>query len=158
MRQPLMQYLLVNSFHIYLVSLRAFVELRFVFNNETREVECLQSRPFGQDWQPVSEDFYKEACETLHAYHLGALLNPEPRHIQSNNLPAWPYEAIKFASKPGLDLAADAEARWIAVCSGQGWNENSKVIHLEGFIRDKGLFVELAEYAEAAADEENEVQ
>ena len=45
--------------------------------------------------------------------------------------------------------------RWVNVCNEQGWNEESQIIHLEGFLKEKGLFQEFVEYAEAAADEEN---
>lgn len=37
----------------------------------------------------------------------------------------------------------------------QGWSEDSQIIHLEGFIRQRGLFGHLVEYAQAAAEEEN---
>lgn len=47
------------------------------------------------------------------------------------------------------------EQRWTRACNQQGWNEASQIIHLEGFIREKGLFDELAAYAEMAAAEEN---
>ena len=50
---------------------------------------------------------------------------------------------------------AKGETSWINLCGDQGWNEVSQIIHLEGFIRDKGLFAEFAAYAQAAANEEN---
>ncbi|GBG14858.1 uncharacterized protein NMK_2459 [Novimethylophilus kurashikiensis] len=49
-----------------------------------------------------------------------------------------------------------SERQWNAVCSDQGWNDATQIIHLIGFIRGKGLFSEFAAYAEKAADEENE--
>jgi len=47
------------------------------------------------------------------------------------------------------------EQRWASTCNQQGWNETSQITHLEGFLRDKGLFGEFAAYAEEAASEEN---
>ena len=48
------------------------------------------------------------------------------------------------------------EKRWVEVCNAQRWNEESQIIHLEGFIRAKGLMAELADYAEEMAAEENQ--
>lgn len=50
----------------------------------------------------------------------------------------------------------NGEEKWEMLCNQQGWNEESQIIHLEGFIRDKGLFEEFANYAEKVAEEENE--
>lgn len=47
------------------------------------------------------------------------------------------------------------EQAWEAQCNEQGWNEASQVIHLEGFLRDRGLFGAFAAYAQQAAEEEN---
>ena len=41
------------------------------------------------------------------------------------------------------------------ICREQGWSGESKLIHLEGFIQDKGLFDEFVAYCAAAAEEEN---
>jgi len=46
------------------------------------------------------------------------------------------------------------EQQWAMTCREQGWNEASQIIHLEGFLRSKGLFAELAAYAQKAAAEE----
>lgn len=51
---------------------------------------------------------------------------------------------------PGLG-ASD----WQATCNGQGWNEESQVVHLEGFIGEMGLMPAFAAYASQAAAEEN---
>lgn len=60
------------------------------------------------------------------------------------------------SSLPAADKTSpNAEASWSALCDAQGWNELSKIIHLEGFIRSNGLFARFAAYAEAAAEEEN---
>lgn len=48
-----------------------------------------------------------------------------------------------------------AEGRWYALCSEQGWSEHSQVALLEGFVRDRGLLAEFAEYARDAAAQEN---
>jgi len=37
----------------------------------------------------------------------------------------------------------------------QGWNDESLVVHLAGFISDQGLDQQLSDYLSAAADEEN---
>lgn len=49
-----------------------------------------------------------------------------------------------------------AEKEWSTTCGEQCWNDESKIIYLEGFIRDKGLFGEFAAYAAKAAEEEND--
>ena len=54
-----------------------------------------------------------------------------------------------------LETSAAAESQWAGLCNEQGWNEASQIIHLEGFLRDHGLFPKFVAYAEAAAAEEN---
>lgn len=54
--------------------------------------------------------------------------------------------------KPDLE---DHEKKWTSLVNAQGWSEESQIIHLEGFIRQRGLFGQLVEYAQAAAEEEN---
>ena len=155
MLYPTSKYLQVQQFAIYLVSLRAFLDVRFVFNYETRKVEYLQHRPLDQGWQVADAKLYDEASETLLAYHLTALLNPEPRHVRSNHLPVWANELTPVPLPTGL-RELDGESLWNELCGKQNWDENSQIIHLEGFLRDKGLFAEFAEYADAAAEEENQ--
>lgn len=53
------------------------------------------------------------------------------------------------------ETSAAAESQWAALCNEQGWNESSQIIHLEGFLRDNGLFPRFVAFAEAAAAEEN---
>lgn len=48
------------------------------------------------------------------------------------------------------------EDKWGFLCNEQGWNEESQILHLEGFIRSKGLFPEFSAYAQRCADEEND--
>lgn len=50
---------------------------------------------------------------------------------------------------------AAGETRWINVCNEQGWGADLQVLHLEAFIRGKGLMNEFAQYAEEVAAEEN---
>lgn len=45
--------------------------------------------------------------------------------------------------------------QWVQTCNEQGWNSDSQLIHLEGFLAQKGLFAEFAEYARQCALEEN---
>ena len=52
-------------------------------------------------------------------------------------------------------MRRDAETQYKQTCNQQGWNQDSQILHLEGFIREKGLFAELAAYAKQAAEEEN---
>lgn len=54
------------------------------------------------------------------------------------------------------DPQASAAHAWQNICDEQGWNESSQLEHLEGFIRERGLFVDFAAYAEAAAAAEND--
>lgn len=46
------------------------------------------------------------------------------------------------------------EQRWIDAVNKQSWNDASQIVHLEGFLRDEGLFDKFAAYAERAAAEE----
>ena len=55
----------------------------------------------------------------------------------------------------GKIVEMNAERRWSDICTEQGWNDQSQIIHLEGFIRGKGLFEEFSAYAATAAKEEN---
>jgi hypothetical protein len=45
--------------------------------------------------------------------------------------------------------------QWVELVNRQGWNEASQIIHLEGFIRAKGLMDEFVTYADECACEEN---
>lgn len=56
---------------------------------------------------------------------------------------------------PCSQTEREAQKAWQNVCNAQGWNEDSQIIHLEGFIEREGLFKRFAEYAERAAREEN---
>lgn len=49
----------------------------------------------------------------------------------------------------------DGEARWSELCSQQGWTQDSKVLHLESFLRERNLFGEFAGFAGAIANKEN---
>ncbi|KVP96908.1 hypothetical protein WJ97_13880 [Burkholderia ubonensis] len=52
--------------------------------------------------------------------------------------------------------AAEAAGRkqWHDACHRMGWNEESQIVHLEGFLAQKGLMVEFGAYVQAAAKEE----
>lgn len=41
----------------------------------------------------------------------------------------------------------DPEQMWIALCNAQGWNADSQIVHLEGFLADRGLMGEFVAYA-----------
>lgn len=51
--------------------------------------------------------------------------------------------------------AKHPDADWEDVCNAQGWNRDSQILHLEGFVRNMGLMPAFAAYAKVAADEEN---
>ncbi len=57
---------------------------------------------------------------------------------------------------PAAAEKADAQGRlqWHQACNQAGWNRESEIIHLEGFIAEKGLMAEFGAYALAAAAEE----
>lgn len=50
---------------------------------------------------------------------------------------------------------ADGEHLWHSTWITQAWNDESKIIHLEGFLREMGLMAKFATYAHKAAEEEN---
>lgn len=47
-----------------------------------------------------------------------------------------------------------AERRWHRICNTLGWSPESQIVHLEGFLRERGLMGAFAEYAAQAANEE----
>ena len=49
-----------------------------------------------------------------------------------------------------------AQQKWQDLCNEQGWNEESQIIHLEGFMSNKGLMGEFVQYVKQAAKEENQ--
>lgn len=51
--------------------------------------------------------------------------------------------------RPGLN-----GADWENTCNKLGWNEESQIVHLEGFISMLGLMPAFAAYAARAAEEE----
>ncbi|HDR9103396.1 TPA: hypothetical protein QDB04_000116 [Burkholderia vietnamiensis] len=59
------------------------------------------------------------------------------------------------------DLAAaehHAASEWTRIANAQGWNEESQIIHLEGFLADQGLMSQFVEYARAVAAEESSAE
>ncbi|KVP17276.1 hypothetical protein [Burkholderia ubonensis] len=58
---------------------------------------------------------------------------------------------------PKAAAAAESVGRqqWHAACNRMGWNEESQIVHLEGFLAEKGLLAEFGAYAQAAAEEED---
>ncbi len=63
--------------------------------------------------------------------------------------------AARVASPAAAASEDQAETDWASICNEQGWDDASQIIHLEGFLRDRGLFAEFATYAAASAREEN---
>ncbi len=71
-------------------------------------------------------------------------------YTESGDLPA-----LELSTHAPHETSAAAESRWEDLCNEQGWNDASQVLHLEGFLRDNGLFQCFVSSAEAAATEEN---
>ena len=71
-------------------------------------------------------------------------------YIECEDLPPPEPPAL-----PPHETSAAAESRWEVLCNQQGWNKESQIVHLEGFLRDNGLFQRFVSSAEAAAAEEN---
>lgn len=75
------------------------------------------------------------------------------------------YLAQQSANKEATDSrklevpaqTATATRQWADICANQGWNEESQIVHLEGFITDQGLMEKFVAYAERAAAEENQM-
>lgn len=70
------------------------------------------------------------------------------------------YEQCKAEREEAAEVEAvadsmAAEGQWERICNEQGWNEASQIVHLEGFIRQRGLFPDFAAYAAEAQREEN---
>lgn len=72
---------------------------------------------------------------------------------------AWTHLVAEAARRAGMPAATPTTERageqtWINVVNRMGWNDRSEILHLEGFIRERGLMGELAKYAEQVAAEE----
>jgi hypothetical protein len=57
---------------------------------------------------------------------------------------------------PSEEETAVAEERWGDLCNERKWDETTQIIHLEGFIREEGLFPQFTAFAELCAKEEEE--
>ena len=68
----------------------------------------------------------------------------------------WAWADLYPMLQPVPTEPLNADSRWAKICDEQNWNSESQVLHLEGFIRDKGLFPEFTAYAMSAAKEENQ--
>lgn len=64
--------------------------------------------------------------------------------------------AAPAASSPPAAQDVD-EQTWQQCCDEQGWNLDSQVLHLEGFVRERNLMAALGAYARQCAAEENEL-
>lgn len=155
------KYLVAQSFYIWFAEQTSQIEIRFVFDNIAKKVMYVQ-RNVKNQWETPSLEFFKYADETLRKEHLLFLLSPPytaDHAYQSDTLPAWadgnamPVETLEKVLPQQPEQ--DATRTWYMLCSEQGWDDASKIIHLEGFLRDKGLFAEFVDYASQAADEEN---
>ena len=56
-------------------------------------------------------------------------------------------KTVEVAEKEGL-------SQWQTTCLRMGWNEESQLIHLQGFLTEKGLMAEFGVYAQTVAKEE----
>jgi len=68
---------------------------------------------------------------------------------------------VDVGGNPGIvDAQAKAKAetigenQWHDACNRMGWDEDSQIVHLEGFLTSKGLMAEFGAYAQEAAAEE----
>lgn len=72
---------------------------------------------------------------------------------------AWTHIVEEAAKRAGVtpvtyESERAGEQAWINAVNRMGWNDSSEILHLEGFIRERGLMGELGKYAERAAAEE----
>ena len=72
---------------------------------------------------------------------------------------AWHFIIEEAAKRLGVQPVTHesehaAEKAWANVVNRMGWNDEPEILHLESFIRSKGLMGELAKYAETVAQEE----
>lgn len=101
----------------------------------------------------VADDFdatAPEIEETLIAAQLGEVIQVsiDPADVQA--------QADADVAEQLQRREQAAEEEWAEICNQQDWDEVTQVIHLEGFIRDRTLFAEFAQYARQCAGEENE--
>lgn len=82
--------------------------------------------------------------------------------LQGEDFPPLEDSLVSDALEVGLKARAMTaqsqglgEADWVATVNAQGWDDQSEIVHLQGFIRDMGLMPALAAYAAAVAKEEN---
>lgn len=99
--------------------------------------------------QELDEEFAKAVCVVTE------LDDDDWRYAND----AWSYIIAEAAKRAGVtpvtrESERAAEQAWINVVNRMGWNDQSEVLHLEGFIREKGLMGELAKYAETVGAEE----
>jgi hypothetical protein len=98
---------------------------------------------FTKDGKPMVIDQAFELVAAEEGYRnqheLRAAAQKKPADVDAN--------AIAQAELAGRDL-------WHDACNRLGWNEQSQILHLEGFLANKGLLAEFGAYAEEAAKEE----
>lgn len=94
-------------------------------------------------WKPHDDD----EQDTFEA----AMIDNDGRPVKVYAIGAgsWCWDAVQQAS-----LDARDEGKWNALCNEHGWNEQSQILHLEGFLRDRNLFSAFVEYAKRAAEDE----
>lgn len=66
-------------------------------------------------------------------------------------------EAEKRASRTPVTSESEQEAEqlWAQLCTESGWNEDSQIVQLLGFLRDNWLMTTFASYAKKAAEDES---
>jgi len=72
---------------------------------------------------------------------------------------AWELLVEEASRRAGIEsISAESEGKayenWTQTVSEQGWDSDSQIIHLEGFIRNCGLMGEFATYIRSRAEEE----
>lgn len=65
-------------------------------------------------------------------------------------------DAVESCARALVSEQQRAVARWHVAINKQGWNDESKIAVLEGFLAERGLMVDFAAYAEQRAQSEND--
>lgn len=126
---------------------------------------------FCNAWNLLSTSQFDESFDAayagLHEFHPDRLTAAAKESIRAAVYPTYTdtgnaqsdYEAVRDAIERQLGKLSLAEnfgeRVWSGTCGRQGWNDESKLIQLEEFLRSKGLFAEFSAFAAKAADAEN---
>ncbi|VVE17850.1 hypothetical protein [Pandoraea terrigena] len=111
---------------------------------------------YDEEGEPSDNGFYHNGRELfLSPASVTPIEENEAKVLQRFLVVCSDDAAIEWMSVESAE-ATNPEKAWHDVCNVQGWNAESQIIHLEGFLRDRNLFTEFAAYAKRSADEEDE--